>query len=99
MNEIRFEPLPEQRRKSEHPLPLVRFHMRAAEAMRSRPGEWAALRTAPSLTAARQAAYAISRGDLTAYRPAGHFEAVARTVDDEHRVYVRFIGQPEGGAA
>lgn len=39
-------------------------------------------------------AYGIRQAKLQAYAPAGTFEARARTVDGEHRVYARFVGEP-----
>lgn len=93
MDEIRFEPLPPKpTAASEHPLPLVAFHLRTAAALRERPGEWAFVRTAASHSAAKCGAYQIAAGNLHSYQPRGHFEAAARTVDGEHRIYVRFVG-------
>lgn len=91
MPEIRFEELP--------PAPLnsrtdrQNFHARAADALRSRPKEWALVKTAGTAQAASAAAHQIKSGRLKAYNPPGTFEATARKVDGEYRVYVRYVGE------
>jgi hypothetical protein len=45
--------------------------------------------TGPS---AAKTAHTIRSGVQAPYRPSGSFEAVARTVDGEHRVYARYTG-------
>jgi hypothetical protein len=63
-------------------------------ALRARPGVWALMGQHRSAGSARQLAYSIRRADqIRAFRPAGAFEADAKTVLGEHRVYVRYVGQ------
>lgn len=97
MSEFRFEALPDMAPNSR--TKRSRQHLEAAAALRERPGEWAVIKTTPTSQAARSAATHIRTGLLAAYRPARSFEATSRTVEGEHRVYARFVGQPEGGAA
>jgi hypothetical protein len=73
------------------PRPRAR-HRPAADALRARPGEWAHVTTHSTAQSSASLAYAIRAGKYAAYTPAGHFEARARTVDGEHRVYVRYVG-------
>ena len=40
-------------------------------------------------------AYGIRAAKIVAYEPAGAFEAQARTVDGEYRVYARFVIKAE----
>jgi hypothetical protein len=64
--------------------------------LKKRPGDWAIVRSG-DLTehfSAHTTAGNIRRGLLTAFRPVGAFEAVARKVDDEVRVYARYVGVP-----
>lgn len=73
-------------------------HLIAAAALRERPGEWAMIKTTETSSAARSSAAQIRSAVLVAYRPAGSFGATARTVDGEHRVYARYLGEAvEGG--
>ncbi|GAU66688.1 hypothetical protein SSP35_03_03360 [Streptomyces sp. NBRC 110611] len=66
--------------------------MEAARQLRERPGEWAVVRRTETSDQAGAAAQAIRDGRLRAYRPTGAFEATARTVVGEHRVYARYVG-------
>lgn len=61
--------------------------------LRDKPGEWARVTTAPSKTSASSIAGYINQGRNAVLR-AG-FEATSRTVDDEYRVYVRYVGGAE----
>ena len=85
----------------EEPPPAMRgvrhrsAHTGHAAKLREHPGKWARIVTANSRAAADSLAYQIKTGRLRAYLPSGHYEAVARTVDSEHRVYARYVG--EGG--
>ncbi|MCA6093465.1 hypothetical protein LE181_15015 [Streptomyces sp. SCA3-4] len=71
-------------------------HARIAAELRAHPSVWGVVQKPTSIARAASAAQAIRRARLTAYEPAGSFEAVARTVTDgdatEYRVYARFIG-------
>ena len=62
-------------------------------------GDWALVKEFSEQRAgtARSAARVINQGTIPAYRPAGAFEAVTRTVDNQVRLYARYVGL--GGAA
>jgi hypothetical protein len=66
-----------------------------ADLLRARPGGWALLGKYATSGTARQSAYAV-RNALDPkdqpFAPAGTFEAEARTMLGEHRVYVRYVG-------
>lgn len=64
-----------------------------AEALRTRPGKWAALKTYPaeSADAAHSMAHKITAGRLKAFSPRGTFEGTARTHDGESIVYARYL--------
>ncbi|MET8627953.1 hypothetical protein ABZW30_30140 [Kitasatospora sp. NPDC004669] len=74
-------------------------HGRISRVLRDRPAEWAVVQRAGSIARAASAAQAIRSAKLLAYGPAGAFEAVARTVEGEHRVYARYVGAPARNAA
>lgn len=67
-----------------------------ADALRSRPGEWALLGKYSTPGTMRQEAYAV-RNALDPkdqpFAPAGAFEAESQSMCGEHRVYVRYVGQ------
>jgi len=65
---------------------------RVADELRQRPGQWAVVATRPSSGAAATIAGAIRKGSR-AGMPSGAFEARARTVDGECRVYARYVGE------
>ena len=88
MSEIRFEELPALRRG---PATAGTKWARIAEQLRSRPGDWAHVLTANSVQGSGSMAYYLRRGGPKAW-PRGAFEAVARKVDGEYRVYARYIG-------
>lgn len=66
-----------------------------ADQLRARPGGWALLGGYATSGTARQSAYEV-RNALDPkdqpFAPAGAFEAEARTMFGEHRVYVRYVG-------
>ncbi|WP_030777270.1 hypothetical protein [Streptomyces sp. NRRL S-920] len=65
----------------------------AAAALKQRPGQWGIVGTYKSIGSASGAGLRIKQGIAAAYRPAGAFEAVARTVHGEARLYARFVGE------
>lgn len=80
-------------------------HARIAAQLTNHPGRWAYIHYGSS-GSARSTALAIRTGKLSAYAPAGTYEAVARTVivsgQEDHRVYLRYVGSgssPKGDAA
>ncbi|MFE2469786.1 hypothetical protein [Streptomyces mirabilis] len=69
-------------------------------ALRARPGTWALMGQHSSPGSARQAAYCIRWAlRLRSFQPAGAFEADAKTVMGEHRVYVRYVGEDAASAS
>lgn len=77
-------------------------HGDIAAQLRKRPGIWAMIGLRETAANAGTAAWQIRNAkNMPYYRPAGAYEAMARTVDvirdgvrvREHRVYVRFIGE------
>ncbi|MFD7103089.1 hypothetical protein EYS09_09650 [Streptomyces kasugaensis] len=71
-------------------------HSLIASELQSHPESWGVVQKSANIARASSAAQAIRRGRLSAYLPAGTFEAVARTVVEhgvvEHRVYARYVG-------
>lgn len=63
-----------------------------AEELRNRPKEWAIVRVMPDAGRSSVVASGISRGKVAAFHPIGAFEAMARLVDGEYRVYARYVG-------
>lgn len=59
--------------------------------LRARPGEWAVVAVVGDAGKSGTTAAAVKRG-VYAGMPKGEFEATARTVNGEHRVYARYIG-------
>lgn len=68
-------------------------HAKVAAELKEHPGEWARIGLYGSPSSAAAMAQGIRKGQLAAYRPAGAFEAVSRTVKNEYRVYARFTGE------
>lgn len=91
--DIRFE-LPAPRL----PLPIETRKAFAA-ALRARPGVWALMGQHTSPGSARQLAYSIRQAKPKTFAPAGAFEADAKTVMGEHRVYARYVGQDAAPAS
>lgn len=65
--------------------------------LRTRPGEWAVVAVKPTAAAAATVAAHMRRGIYTGMSR-GEFEAMARTVDGEYRVYARYVGTGDGDA-
>jgi hypothetical protein len=91
MNCFSFEELPPAAATRGGSAPS-RHHMEAAARLRESPGKWAVVKKPGTSLAARAAAHQIRSGSIVAYRPAGAYDAVARAVDGEFRVYARYIG-------
>lgn len=70
-------------------------HIDVAEKLRKRPGQWGVIAVYSTNRAASSAAQMIRSGRWAAYSPAGTYEAVARVVEQESRVYARYIGRGE----
>jgi hypothetical protein len=68
-------------------------HQVVAEALKANPKTWARVGKYRTVNSSASVASHIRGGLLTAYEPAGSFEAVARTVDGEYWVYAKYIGE------
>lgn len=68
-------------------------HAAVAAELKAHPGQWAVVSTHPTIQAASTAAGRVKCGFPHAYKPAGAFEAVSRTVDGKHRMYARYTGK------
>ncbi|MFF9268597.1 hypothetical protein [Streptomyces rochei] len=88
MSEFRFEepPAPRYGRPSSH--------TEAAAKLRENPGKWGMVTICSTSGSSSSSARAIRKGVTKTWQPAGDFEAVARKVDGEHRVYARYM--PDG---
>ena len=64
---------------------------RIAADLQTNPGEWAIIDRRPDAHSASAAAHSIRMGVLK-NMPRGEFEAAARKVDGEYRVYARYVG-------
>lgn len=83
---ITFEPLPAPQKRR------WGINTTIAATLREHPGEWAHIDTKGTRGSAISTAYAIRNGRLRAYTPTGHYEATARTINGEFRVYARYTG-------
>jgi hypothetical protein len=89
MSELRFEEPPAPRHGGRY------SQVEAAQKLRERPGEWAVATVCTTSDSSSSMARAIRVGTRRAWQPAGDFEAVARKVDGEYRVYARYVPDPE----
>lgn len=87
MTDIIFEEPPASRRRGANV-----SYQDATATLKSRPGEWAIVRIAPTGNSADSTAHQIRVGILKSFRPAGHFDAVSRVIDGTFRVYARYVG-------
>jgi hypothetical protein len=90
MSTLRFEGPPPVRNTSPRG-----HHVEAAKQLEERPGEWAIVGKYAHSGSASAVARQVRSGLIPAYAPGGTFEAQARTVDGEARVYARFVGERE----
>lgn len=67
-------------------------HQDVALVLKANPGVWAKIGTYASSASSGSTAHFVRTGRLKAFRPAGAFEATARTVEGEHFVYARYVG-------
>lgn len=65
-----------------------------ASALKKRPNRWAIVAVCKNAPLAASTARYVRQSGYEALRLAGKFEAVARTVDGEYRVYARWVGEP-----
>jgi hypothetical protein len=64
------------------------------ETLSGQPERWARIAVLDDVTKAGRYANRIRSGLVDTLAPYGVFEAAARTVDGEHRVYARLVGEP-----
>lgn len=80
----------------EEPTPLTPCRRASLDAyaaeLRNNPGRWSLMGRRDTGGAARQWAYEVRTALRASFSPAGAFEADARTVCGEHRIYVRYVG-------
>ncbi|MFE6737563.1 hypothetical protein [Streptomyces tubercidicus] len=88
--DVVFEKLPPSPRIT--PTASIR-HTEIVAQLRARPNEWARIQERDKPGDAAGVAYQIRKGILAAFRPAGHFEAKSRTVNDTFCVYARYVGR------
>lgn len=67
-------------------------HHALARQLRAKPGEWGRIGSYSSAESASATAYTVRHAKVTAWVPEGHYEAVARKVEGEYRVYARYVG-------
>jgi hypothetical protein len=92
MSDFRFEepPAPHQKPRGSQ--------MEAAQKLREKPGEWGMITDCRNSGSSSSMARAIRKGTRKAWEPAGDFEAVARKVDGQYRVYARYMPDPDRSA-
>lgn len=64
-----------------------------AAKLRARKGQWAKVSQYEKSSTSASVAFMIRNGGITSFQPAGAYEAVARTVEGEHWVWARYIGE------
>lgn len=82
--------------------PPVGYGIRAsyeeiARKLKARKGEWAVIGMYDKSRTAAGVANNVRKGISRHFRPEGYFESKSRTVDGEHRVYARYVGEGESG--
>lgn len=70
--------------------PRTRDWAAVAALLRESPGRWALVAAGTRPTVA-QLVHQMRRGSITAFRPAGHYDATSRVVDGITRVYARYV--------
>ncbi len=68
-------------------------HAAAVAELKAQPGRWAVISKHRTAAAANTAAGRVKHGFPAVYKPAGAFDAVARTVKGEHRMYAKYRGE------
>lgn len=85
---IRWEEPPPRRAAPAYDWPQI------AKELQRRPGKWALIAVCPNTATAGSTARHIRNGAYEALRSVGIFDAVARTIDGEARVYAQYLGGP-----
>jgi hypothetical protein len=91
---LRFEDPPTHRSTALGP------HEADLAELKQHPNRWAVIATFPLVGGEAKAsavAQAIRLGKAPVCQPKGSFEVKQRRIDDEHRVYVRYVGEQEAG--
>jgi hypothetical protein len=71
---------------------VVRDWVAIAADLKAQPGEWAIIAVCVNQPLAGQTARQVRDSSYAALRD-GRYEAKARSVDGEHRVYARYVGE------
>ncbi len=87
-SKVRWEKPPDRRRTTA----AVQDHKELAGELKANPGEWGHVLTYSAASTAGSVAQGIRSGRPLAWYPAGAFDAVARTVSGQHRVYAVYKG-------
>lgn len=89
MSELKYEDPPARRTRVG-----TGKHAAIVAELKAHPDEWAVIDTFDSASKAASMAWAIKSGiRMRTYSPPGAYEAMGRTVDGEHRLYVRYVGE------
>lgn len=88
MSDLRFDGPPPPRRVTPKG-----HHDAVAKQLRAKPRQWAIIGTYAHGGSSSAVAHQVRRGLIPSYNPAGTFEAQARNVDGEARVYARYVGE------
>ncbi len=89
---IRWEEPPDRKHGHGGYRPVHHRWTAIGKALAQRPNRWALVLLCDNATSAGSVAYQIRRGQYVDLLTIGEFDAVARTIDGEHRLYARYIG-------
>jgi hypothetical protein len=88
VTELKFEDPPPPKR-------APRGFEEIAQKLKDSPGKWAVIAVYPDRSGAGSQRMRVTRGLTRPWQPAGDFEATARAIDGEYRLYARYMG--DGG--
>lgn len=91
MSDIVFEDLPPARTNAGKQLHSLRVWKQRLDPLRARPGEWAVV-LVTTVRGGSVTASQLRQGTLGAGVDTSEFEFASRVVDNEGRVYARFVG-------
>lgn len=72
--------------------PVRTNHFHIAATLRQNPGRWARIDKSYRNAGARNIVCRANNGELSAYAPAGDYEATSRCVEGQYWVYIRYLG-------
>lgn len=87
MSDVRWEDPPAGLRGATYDWAII------GKRLKERPGEWAMVAVCPNSPTAGNTARYIREGKYRALRALGVYDATARTIQGEARVYARYIGE------